>query len=39
MKINGNEIRPGNVILHNGDLYAATLDVFQEEPLHILHQF
>jgi Translation elongation factor P (EF-P)/translation initiation factor 5A (eIF-5A) len=23
MKINGNEIRPGNVILHKGDLYAA----------------
>ncbi len=23
MKINGNEIRPGNVILHNGDLYVA----------------
>ncbi len=23
MKINGNEIRPGNIILHNGDLYVA----------------
>lgn len=23
MKINGNEIKPGNVILHNGDLYVA----------------
>ena len=23
MKINGNEIRPGNIILHNGDLYIA----------------
>ncbi len=23
MKINGNEIKPGNVILHNGDLYIA----------------
>ena len=24
MKINGNEIKPGNVILHNGELYVAT---------------
>lgn len=23
MKINGNEIKPGNIILHNGDLYIA----------------
>jgi elongation factor P len=23
MKINGNEIKPGNVLLHNGDLYVA----------------
>ncbi len=23
MKINGNEIKPGNVLLHNGDLYIA----------------
>ena len=23
MKINGNEIKPGNIILHNGDLYVA----------------